>query len=419
MIRKLLSLLLILALTLSLTACGKKEQDPGPAGDDPFVVVPPQGEPAAVAENRQADQAVRFAVEMFRRCHEAGGNTLVSPLSVMAALALAANGARGETLRQMEEVLGMTAEEMSVFFRDLMASLAQSEENDLFLANSMWLNAAGDLVVDEEFVKKNTELLGAEVLRKKFNEALRKEINGWVEKNTDGMIPEILDRIDPDAVMYLINALVFEAEWERIYSEYEVQEGPFTTASGRETTVEYMHCEEYAYLNDGRAQGFLKYYQGREYAFAALLPEEGVSLEEYVASLDGAALRALLAGAEHTEVLTSIPKFETDSGFELSEVLKKMGMPLAFDEDDADFSGMGDAGGRNLYIGRVIHKTRIRVDERGTKAGAATLVEMRQTAVLDRPEPKEVYLDRPFVYMLIETGSFTPFFIGCVSDIGE
>ncbi|MBO7407811.1 MAG: serine protease, partial [Clostridia bacterium] len=136
---------------------------------------------------------------------------------------------------------------------------------------------------------------------------------------------------------------------------------------------------------------------------------------DYIATLDGATLRNLLGSAQRTSVEAALPKFETELKTELSEVLRSMVMPLAFDADSADFSGLGTAD-ENIYIGRVLHKTFISVSEQGTRAGAAAAVEMIFKGM--KPETtKQVYLDRPFVYMLIDTTTNVPFFIGTAMDI--
>jgi serpin B len=150
----------------------------------------------------------------------------------------------------------------------------------------------------------------------------------------------------------------------------------------------------------------MKKYNGGQYAFVALLPKDGISVSEYIAALDGADLYAMLSNPQHTTVYTTLPKFETEYDVEMSGILKGMGMPNAFNSN-ADFSGISPSG---IYISRVLHKTFISVSERGTKAGAATAVEMNCTGYPQ--DPKEVYLDRPFVYMLVDLENNIPFFIG-------
>jgi len=179
-----------------------------------------------------------------------------------------------------------------------------------------------------------------------------------------------------------------------------------------------MYSVENQYLEDENGKGFVKYYKDGKYAFVALLPDEDITVSEYIASLNGEKLQNLLAKSKSVKVYTSIPKFETEYDVELSDVLKVMGMEDAFDEDKADFAGMGTCKEGNVYINRVLHKTFISVDEKGTKAGAATAVEMTTDGVAAQDDNrKEVYLDRPFVYMLVDCENQIPFFMGTVMEV--
>ncbi len=369
---------------------------------------------AVVPSGESAKKAADFAVRLFKACSDEEGNVLVSPLSVLAALSMTANGAEGETLREMEDVLGMSLEELNEFYYNYAAQLENGAKAKLALANSIWFTADERFTVNGDFLQKNADIFGADVFKAAFDEGTLNDINGWVNEHTDEMIPSILDRIPESAVMYLINALAFDAEWESIYEETEVHEGEFTLENGEKKTVEFMSSEEFAYLSSDNCEGFLKRYAGGRYAFAALLPNEGVTVESLVASLDGEKLMAMLTGVRSESVLTAIPKFETEYSAQLSEVLEGMGMHLAFNDAAADLSGLGASEAGNLYISRVLHKTYISVDERGTRAGAATAVE-----VCDMCMPfyqHSVMLDRPFLYMLIDTETNLPFFIGTMTD---
>lgn len=357
-----------------------------------------------------------LGLELLRRSGE--GNVLVSPVSVAYALAMTANGAEGETLEQMEAVLGMPVEMLNFAFHEYLTGLPEGEKNTLHLANSVWFTDKESFTVNQEFLQSNADYYGADVYQTPLDDSAKNAINGWVKENTHGMIPEILDQIPESAVMYLVNALAFEAEWRDIYEETQVRKGTFTTEDGKEQNAELMWSEENFYLEDELATGFLKFYDGREYAFAALLPNEGVSVEEYAASLTGAGLHALLEGAENTPVTAAIPKFETEFDCELSKVLAELGMPDAFDEAAADFSGLGTSTEGNIVISRVLHKTYLAVDEKGTKAGAATAVEMvAETAEEWLEPPKEVILDRPFLYLIVDCETWTPLFMGALMEL--
>jgi len=353
-----------------------------------------------------------FAVRLFKECNENDKNTLISPLSVLVALGMTANGAENETLEQIESVFGITYEDLNMYLHTYMNSLPQGEKYKLSLANSIWFTDDERFAVNHDFLQATVDYYGADIYKAPFNNDTCKDINDWVNDKTDGMIPEILKEIPSNAIMYLVNALAFEAEWENGYSKYSVREGVFAKEDGTTQNVEFMHGEENNYLEDDKATGFIKYYKDKKYAFVALLPKEGVTVEEYVSSLNGEKLNALLSNPQNDTVSTLIPKFETEYDVEMSGILAKMGMPKAFAESFAELGKLGVAG-NNLFIGSVIHKTFISVGEEGTKAGAATAVE-----ILTESAPRfQVNLDRPFVYMLIDCENNIPFFIGTTLEI--
>lgn len=406
------SLFLVCALAVNMAGCSAEVQ----AKDLMEGVTPQKASVPGDTGSHNAD-VTDLAVRLFQASEKSGENTLISPLSVLCALAMTANGAEKETLEQMEAVLGMTADDLNRYLYSYMLNLSQGENYKLSLANSIWFTEDKRFTVDHDFLQINADYYGADIYQAPFNDQTCKDVNNWVKQKTDGMIPKILDQIPPDAVMYLVNALAFDAEWSEIYEKHQVRDGFFTREDGTKQDAEFMYSSEGVYLEDENAAGFMKYYKGGKYAFAAMLPNEGVSVSDYIASLNGESLNALLADPQHTAVETSIPKFETEYSVEMSEILKGMGMTRAFDPDNAEFGRLGVSENGNLYISRVLHKTFISVGEKGTKAGAATVVEMLDCAAVEPPETKQVYLDRPFVYMLIDCENNIPFFIGTMMDL--
>lgn len=339
------------------------------------------------------------------------GNLAVSPLSVLSALNMTANGAGGETLKQMEETFGISVPELSAYL-SAWREASGDKKCRLDMANGIWFTEDDSFTVEQDFLDNCADSFGAEARRVPFDDSALREINDWVNENTRGMIPEIVDKIPEDAVMYLVNALAFEGEWEEIYREDQVREGEFTQADGTIRNVEMMYSQEEQYLEDEHASGFLKYYAGRKYAYAALLPEEGTDAAEYLLSLDGEKLRRILTGPVPAHVMAGIPRYESRYGAELGGMLQEMGMEDAFDSSRADFSGIGHSLKGNLCISRVLHKSFIAVDEKGTRAGAATAVEMEAGGALSADEVRFVYLDRPFVYMIIDCETKVPVFMG-------
>lgn len=360
-----------------------------------------------------------FGVELMKECYTADTNTLISPLSVISALGMTANGARGETLVQMLETFGITLANLREYLRDYRAALPEDEKYQLNMANAIWFKNTGDFTVEEDFLQINRDYFDAGVYSAPFDDSTKADINQWVEKNTNGMIKEVLDKISDEAVMYLVNALAFEAEWEEIYKDNHIRNRDFTKEDGTIQKTEFMYSDERMYLEDENAVGFMKYYADRSYAFVALLPNEGVMVEEYLANLTGVELHQLLTNPPDIHVDAAIPKFKTEYSVEMKDVLTAMGMKDAFDSDLADFSGLGHSSVRNIYIERVLHKTFIEVDAKGTKAGAATVVEMSVESAMEMPESKTVILDRPFVYMIIDCEKNVPVFIGAMMDVTE
>ena len=352
-----------------------------------------------------------FSVKLLQSTCEEEENTLVSPMSVLSALAMTANGARGETRSQMENTLGGTVEQLN----GALTGLGQEEDSPLYLANSIWFAEGGRITPNPDFLQINADYYRAGVFEAPFDQTTVTDINRWVKEHTHGMVEEILKKIPHDTVMYLINALAFEAEWENPYQKDDVWQQAFTNQAGEVQQVSMMHSEETLYLRDDQAQGFMKYYQGGRYAFVALLPDKGISVLDYVEGLDGQQLKALLDNPTSVPVMTTMPKFKSEMEVDLREVLKEMGMDLPFDSAQADFTDLGTSPEGNLYINQVFHKAYLEVEEKGTRGGAATAVEMNTEAAPE--EQMVVTLDRPFVYMVVDTSSMLPVFMGTVLSV--
>lgn len=406
------SIFLLCIVTMNLSSCALKIH-----AEDLMKDITPRSVTASESINGNNADITDFAVRLFKQTNENGENTLISPLSVLCALAMTANGAEGETLSQMESVMGMSTEKLNLYLYTYVNSLPQGEKYKLSIANSIWFTDDSRFNVNRDFLQANADYYGADAYKAPFNRQTMRDINNWVKNETDGMIPKILDEIPEEAIMYLINALVFEAEWTEIYERDQVHNRTFTKENGETEEVKLMYSTEGRYLKDENATGFIKYYKGNEYAFVALLPNEGVTVGEYIDTLNGAHLNTMLTSAERTTVYTAIPKFETEYSTEMSDVLISMGMNNAFDPELSDFDGVGTWADGSIYIGNVIHKTHIQVGEKGTKAGAVTSIQLDGATSAGPMEIKEVYLDRPFVYMLIDCENNIPFFIGTMMDV--
>lgn len=368
-------------------------------------------EPKTVSHDVDSVSVTDFSLKLFESTYKGGENTLLSPLSVMYAFGMLSLGAKGSTLTQIEEVIGFDKDELGANLNAIRQSLKNSEHEKTAIAESIWFKNNG-FSANEDFLKSCSQNYIADIFTAPFNNSTKDDINGWVEDNTFGMIKNVLDEIPEDVVMYLINTLAFDCEWAEKYTEYSVHSGDFTDEDGTVREVEFMSSEEASYLDGDDYTGFIKYYCNYNYGFAALLPNEGVTVGELLSSLDAAELNKNLSSPVlGYSVYAKTPKFTYEYNIEMSEVLKSMGMTDAFDFNLADLSGLGEAYG-NLYVNRVIHKTFIEVAEGGTRAGAATAVEVAEETAMETPEIKYVTLDRPFLFVIFETENCTPLFIG-------
>ena len=355
--------------------------------------------------------ASSFAAELFKDNYSKGKTTLVSPLSVLTALALVQNGAEGETLAQLERALGGLARDaLNKYMCAYCDFLSAGDE--LKIANSVWTDSSVE--AKQAFLQKavdsySAQIFSAPLLSKKTVSS----INSWVKKNTVGMIPKIIENADRDAVMMLINAVAFEAKWETPYTNDDIEKLEFNSYSGKSKKTEFMCSTESVYLSDSDAVGFMKPYKNGRFAFAALLPNEDVNIDDYIASLSGEKLMKIFSSAkENEEVDVKMPKFKAEYSTQLIDTLKKMGVKDAFDSKTADFSSLIE--NRAAYIATVVHKTFIEVDENGTRAAASTLVGADTMSLM---EPYSVCLNRPFVYMIVDTETNLPLFIGVQTEI--
>lgn len=361
-----------------------------------------------------ADFSMTLSQTVIGQEKDAKANHLVSPLSAMICLSMLANGAEGETLTQMESVLGMKIDELNRALYAFTSGLYVGDDCKVSLADSIWYRSGGGFTVREEFLQTCADWYAAQQYAAPFDESTRKDINNWVKKYTDGMIDTMLDQpIPADTAMYLINALVFDAKWAVEYEKKDVSPRTFTSLSGGTATVEMMHSEESVYLTVEGGQGFAKAYKGEQYSFVGLLPDEGESVYDFAATLSGQAWLAAWQGATRASVDVRIPEFIYDSAMALKPALQKMGLSDLFDSGAADLSGISDTA---LYCDGVYQKTYIEVSRHGTKAAAITWGDNKDCSAAP-VEPKRIYLDRPFVYAIVESQTGLPLFVGVVTEL--
>lgn len=366
------------------------------------------------SESTKPDEAflqgqTAFALSLMQEAAKTreGRNVLLSPYSLMQALAMTANGAAGDTRAEMEQVLGGLP--LDTLNSGLNYERQNARKTVMKTANSIWYRDEEDFSVKNDFLKNAVGYYDAEIYKAPFDGTTLNDINSWCNDKTDGMIPEILREISGETVMYLFNAVSFDAKWKEPFEEPDT--GVFTTAGGQQQNVMMMNSTESVFIGDEHADGFLKPYKNG-YSFAAILPEQGLTPEAYLAMQTPESLRGLLTGSADAEVYIEMPQFRVTDGMELNDTLKAMGMEKAFGA--ADFSEMTDIA---VNISTVYQKTFIDVNAKGTKAAAVTEVAVDSCAP-EQP-PHSVILDRPFLYMIVDDETMLPVFTGILNAVND
>ena len=364
-------------------------------------------EPVTLTETdcRTAAVAADFSITLLRNAAKPDKTTLLSPYSVLLALGMAANGAGGRTLEEMEYALGAKTDDLNHW----LAACRLAEDGEVVSANSIWTRN-GTVQLLPEFRQTMEQKYGAEVHAGDLSVAA---INEWVDSNTKGRIKKLLEQDDPSIVTYLINAMTFDAEWASPYEPQSCSEGTFHASDGTEQTVTYLSGEERSYLEVAGATGFVKHYSGGRYSFAGLLPAEGSTPEELLEALDGATLLNALCEPQAKKVYTRMPKFTASTTASLRPVLEAMGMQTAF-TDAADFSLLSDTP---LKIDAVQQKTYLQVDESGTIGAAVTSLPIMETTAVETEPPKYVELTRPYLCVIFDHETQSIVFLGIVNQI--
>lgn len=338
---------------------------------------------------------------------------LLSPLSAMLCLALIANGAAGDTRRQMAEVLGLAPEQLNPALRAFAERIAGEGDVKVETANSVWFRKSPDPGMKETFLQTVADWYDAQIYPAAFDEKTADHINLWCEKYTDGMIKKIVDTISPDDMAYLINALVFDAKWEKTYSETQIREGKFTNADGTLTDATYLRSEENVWLSGEGFYGVAKPYKGGKFSFVGLLPEGNAAAADLASAITGEAWRAAWDERQTTEVVTAIPEFRCEDFTKLTDPLRALGMTDLFDPARADLGAMAETP---LYLSDVFQKTYLELDRNGTKAAAVTWGVPKAMSA-DPEAVKRVELDRPFLYLIVENESGLPLFLGVMEQM--
>ncbi|RYX82995.1 serpin family protein [bacterium] len=368
---------------------------------------------AAPLIGAQNDFGARLAARLQAK-NDKNENLLVSPTSLWQALALTAGGARGETKNQLSSLLGMQNlpdDKIGAANQAFNTLLAEQKGASISVANSVWF--ADSFKPNPSFVKGAATNFGAgvELFPSADPEKGATDINNWVSEHTKKEITQIVQKGDvAGQSALLVNAVYFKGGWEDVFSKDATKPAPFHLADGKTIDVPMMNGNRSrAYLSGASFEGVRLPYENTRCALWVLLPNADKKPADVLTEL-GEEKSKNLAG--RGPVIVSLPRFDIEWREELSKELAGMNAPVPFG-GGADFSGMGEP---TAAISAVLHVCKMRVDEEGTVAAAATAVAVAGSAMLPPAEPKKIKFDRPFVVALVEETSGARLFEGVVND---
>jgi serpin B len=422
---------LILTLVLTLNACSISpavlhlarpiEQ----AAFKPEPTIMPQVNPTSEGISTLSNGNQIFAVELFQAVSKANENLFLSPYSISLSLAMAGSGARGQTQSEIDQVLHLQLpqEMIPAAFNALNQSLAvgtsptnsdsgQGEKFKLKIAAATW--GQKGFQIRPAYLDLLHTYYGADLQSVDFKanpELARSAMNQWTSQSTQGKIKDMIapGAIAPDTRMIITNAIYFQSAWLNPFDKNGTHDQTFTTSTGETITVPMMQQEAYfGYAKGSGWQAVELPYANDSFVMDLILPDQG-QFQSFEQSLDAPLIDAITQKMDPSTVNISLPRFQINSGLALNHTLNQLGITQAFDLSNADFTGISAQEG--LYLGNVLHRAYIQVDENGTEAAAASGISMPVTG--GEPSiPVQVVFDHPFLFLVREKNTGTILFLG-------
>jgi len=361
----------------------------------------------------------QFGFEIFQKVNASLNepkNTMISPMSISLALAMVYNGTAGDTKKQMEDMLhksGLTPDDINQSYKELIAALSSHDPKvELAISNAIFYR--NSFSVKNDFITTNQNYYQAEVAGLDFTkttETLNK-VNDWVKTNTKGKIDKIIEKVSDNDIMYLLNAIYFNGEWKYRFDPKETTDMPFTKEDNQVVQAPTMTIENpYNYYSHQNFQMLEMPYGSGKYSMLIFLPAPGKNTNNLISSLTAENVNDWLSKMTEQKKKVYLPKFEFKFDDSLVDELQALGMTDAFNDIKANLTGISDAA--KLVITEVMHKSYIKVDERGTEAAAVTGITVGLTSI---GQDNSFRVDHPFVFAIREKDTKAILFIGKVMN---
>lgn len=389
---------------------------------------PPKPEELA-AGSRFANSSNAFGFDLYKELRKTAGNLAVSPTSLSIALAMTWGGAKSETANEMKQVLHFVrspADTMSD--AGTLTKLLENPSRPLQLSVANRLFGQKSYTFEQPYLDSTEKAFGASLEMVDFElatESARKTINGWVEQKTERRIVDLVPQggLDAKTRLVLVNAVYFLADWEHPFDKASTREAPFTLSAAKEVKTPTMQATRmFNYAEVGDTNLIELSYKGGEMSMLLAIPRQVEGIEKLEQSMSQDKFAAWSKAMKREYIRLFMPRFEVNptQSLSLASDLQKLGMKAAFKADKADFTGIANPPKPEdrLAISQVFHKAFVKVDEKGTEAAAASAVVMGDLnkSVKQKPVPREVKVDRPFVYFIRDNQTGLILFMGRVAD---
>lgn len=366
----------------------------------------------SVNEAEVASSANNFTFDLMAKIDDEfpNENYFISSFSISTAISMVMNGASESSREGFIQTLGMNGmppEAINEAYKSLTKYIYSLDPSvNLNVANSNWYT--NEYTIQSDFANTLETFYDAEIFERDFeNPATLDALNEWVENETNGKIKNILDAINPEDVMFLINAIYFKANWTNQFDPDKTTDLPFVLANNQSVSVPTMISEVkhwWSYDNTLNAQVIEVPYGNENYAFTIIMPDEASEIDNLVSSIDVNSLNSVLADSITFVRDLYLPKFQLDFKADLVDILVDMGMPL---------TGLDNLFEESLplAISKVIHQSFLEVNEEGSEAAAATVIGIEVTSL-----PPSTTINKPFVFLIRERNSGTILFSGKLLD---
>ena len=353
-----------------------------------------------------------FSFKLLGETASSKDNVVVSSLSMINALSLLSNGAYGNTKKELRSVVSGVDMDLlngANYYLNSRVTAFNGDDAKLLMADALWCDDSFD--VKTAFLQNVIDYYNSEVMRIDLSAADTKDkMNQWIADATEKTITNTVDEISAETLLLMVSTIFMEDEWATPYLSNQLTQGTFH--SDADVNATFMTSTE-SYINTTYAEGFVKGFKNLPLKFAALMPAEDMSVEDFAKGLTAAKWQALLDSQQATSFCSaSMPMFEINYKNDLIATLKALGVKDAFDSSKADFSQMSNTG--KPYVSGIVHDTFIQIGPNGAKAGAATASDTKGNAASD--DMPKLTFDKPFVFVIYDNESGVPVFTGVVNN---